>query len=148
MKTQNTLENKAQFLGHHIGCEVEFFNKSKGGWRGDKLTYHNFSFYAVQNCRVLLTPLSLISDEDAIECAKLFKWLQVTDTPQLWNHPTTKEKVVKMNDNYKYGICILSNENLNQQQIDFLRSKSYAIPFRDLSVEEYVNYGWGNLKSE
>ena len=94
---------------------------------------------------LLLKPLSKITNEEAIECAKMFNWLQVSENPELWNHPVTKEKVVKMNDNWKYGICILSIEKLNIQQIDYLRSKGYALPFMQYSVDELVKMGWAQL---
>jgi len=32
MKTENTIENKAQFLGHHIGCDIEWFRESDSQW--------------------------------------------------------------------------------------------------------------------
>lgn len=32
--------------------------------------------------------------------------------------------------------------NFNQKQVDYLRSKGYALPFHGLSVSDLENYGW------
>ena len=34
------------------------------------------------------------------------------------------------------------------QSLDYLRSKGYALPYMDLSVEDLVEYGWVKLKEE
>lgn len=34
----------------------------------------------------------------------------------------------------------------NRYNVDFLRSKGYALPYMDLSVEDLVEYGWVKLK--
>lgn len=35
--------------------------------------------------------------------------------------------------------------NFNQKQVDYLRSKGYALPFHDLSVDDLINYNWIKL---
>jgi hypothetical protein len=127
MKTENTLENKAQFLGHHIGCDIEWFREDDNQWIKAKLTASDFGFYVNKQFRVLLTPLSLISDEDVKEMYIGYEFALKSAKEFLESHNTI--------------------EILSQEEADYLRSKSYAIPFRDLSVEEYVNYGWAKLKT-
>lgn len=36
-------------------------------------------------------------------------------------------------------------KNFQQNQVDFLRSKGYAIPFMNFSVEDLVSFGWMQL---
>ena len=47
-------------------------------------------------------------------------------------------------DGYKYDMKTLSVKMANT--VDYLRSKGYALPWMDLSVEDLVKYGWIKLK--
>jgi len=90
-----------------------------------------------------LKPLSEISDEDAFFIANMFRWherdsdiLEVSD-------------VLDWLEDILDGNCALYSDYVSGYQfielLDFLRSKSYAIPFHDLSVEQQVEYGWVKL---
>lgn len=139
---------KCRFFAQYLMQRVWRYSHSNGEkvlLYIDKNTMYNKGYQGILHSFLELKPITEISNEDAIECAKMFKWLQITENPELWNHPVTKEKVVKMNDHWKYGICILSIENLNINQIDYLRSKGYALPFMEHSVDELVKMGWVQL---
>lgn len=91
-------------------------------WMDNKTT--SFAFY--KDCQLLLTPLSAISDEDAIEVAKIAGY-NTLNCPNL----------------LKAGMLIVQNNSLMcrgmksadwQQIIDYLRSKGY-------------DTGYGNIKS-
>jgi hypothetical protein len=38
-----------------------------------------------------------------------------------------------------------SCQNFQQNQVDYLRSKGYALPFMEYSVEDLVSFGWVKL---
>lgn len=67
---------------------------------------------------LLLKPLSSISDEDKAELNKFRNWL-----------PEHGTKVFYMDE------------------ADYLRSKGYALPYMQYSVEDLVNMGWIKLTS-
>ena len=89
--------------------------------------------------RIILTPLSEISDEDAIAVAKLYPWFN-------WYGDTVLEVYVN-----QFGEKVVSNEKrigkyetvclhykepseieLNQKQTDYLRSKGYDCGYGDI----------------
>lgn len=74
-------------------------------------------WYKINTCKLILTPLSLITDEDAIEVAKIGKI------------PETIEQGRKLAMGRFLGsICEMAHV------INYLRSKSYMIPFRGVDL--------------
>lgn len=125
---KNTLDNKRKFFALYFGQELL-------SWK-DKLVKRlckveeiseidireDFEFYFLK-----LTPLSKISDEDAIKC---------------WE-----------NDNYIPSENDVKNverlfTEMSAINSDYLRSKGYALPWMGLTVEEIIDYGWVELKTE
>lgn len=101
-----------------------------------KLVYH---FKDSNNDSLLLNKLSNITDEDAIKCAELrgfvnFSNVEFTDRGYWirWNE-INKNKFINYID-------------LTLPEIDFLRSKGYALPYMDYSVEDLVKEGVYKLK--
>lgn len=72
----------------------------------------------IPECYLELTPLSQITDED----------IDVIDMPY-----------ISIKDH-------LFNDIISQFEADYLRSKGYAVPWRDLSVDDLVKFGWVKLK--
>lgn len=80
-----------------------------------------------------LKPLESISDEDAIDIGKY------------------RYNYLKMMTYTEIGKCIISDYlnrsskwqfELEQYEIDYLRSKGYALPWMGLSVKDLIDYGW------
>src|SRR5690606_15494725 len=67
-----------------------------------------------------LTPLSQISDEDAMLCGF---------------------------DNSKHFLDVLQEYRLTSINVDRLRLKGYALPWMGISVEEQITRGWVKLKT-
>ena len=138
MKTQNTLENKARFFAQYFGQHVLYFSS-------DFLRkIDNLTLDSVENDDYLeLKPLSQISDEDAIEVSKIFGLGHLSGA--------IKELILSIfrtsiNDS---GTTSSTNGIKNWLHVfDYLRSKGYALPWMDLSVEDLVEYGWVKLKEE
>ena len=72
-----------------------------------------------------LKPLSKITDEDAIS---MYRGLE-----------RNYESANQFLEDYK------SIGFLEQSEVDFLRSKGYAVPFMGYSVEDLVSFGWVRL---
>ena len=140
---ENTLENKAAFINQYYGCKVLYVGGvglqevGKGGWN-----LKHSSFF------IELTPLSNISDDDAIEVAKIANWGPLH---------SDRVKAGKSIVNGKFGIdsnAVNPDDEdydtiLNYIPVfDFLRSKGYALPFRGVDVETLISWGWVKLKTE
>jgi len=121
---ENTLENKQRFFAQYVGQEVYVWHTNEKDTVNDKTLFYN-----AVNGILELTPLSMISDEDAIEVAKLDSEDIRFNTPEFGKE-----------------IALLSDWKLKYFIVDYLRSKGYALPFMGLSVEQQIEYGWVKLK--
>jgi hypothetical protein len=118
----NIPENKAKFFAQYWGQKVlritpyELVQVGISGWN---LKHEDFYLE--------LTPISAITDEDAIEvvnCGHEIEFLE-----KGWRQ---KESVVIFD--YK------------PKAVDYLRSRGYALPWMGISVEDQVKFGWVKLK--
>lgn len=151
MKTENTLENKVAFFGNYYGAKIKHTLTT----RWDKL---KFGKNINEGHYLELTPLSQISDENAIEVAEML----IHRNFEIYNQKLGEESnAIKAffdpdeNDNYYLykdlsfgGESYVANYFELPKVYDYLRSKGYAVPWRDLSVDDLVSYGWVKLKSE
>lgn len=135
---ENTLENKAKFFAQYWGQEV--FSKTHGA------TTHILDYVrlgSISDISVIeLKPLSQISDEDAIEVAKIC----LIQAGEYDNTVSDYELL-----NYCHTEYIQPNEYLRftpQYILDFLRSRGYALPWMGLSVDKLIEYGWIKLKED
>lgn len=136
---ENTIENKKKLFALYWGQEV--FNN---GMMGDELPY---SFTSKNHGEIddtdflILTPLSQITDEDAIEVGKIFDY---------W--PLRKNITESELDDFKNHLFNQAfewdhysiKESLNV--VDFLRHNGYAFEWMGLSVEQLVSFGWVKLR--
>lgn len=149
---ENTLENKAKFFALYWGQEILSYQI--------KAT----SLVCVGDSRIHkddileLKPLSQITDEDAVEVAKI---MDVKD-PDFWTNEFSKYRKEDQCNYSEVGRDYISyffrkeRYSLNlrvwyiKQKLiiavgDFLRSKGYALPYLNLSVEKQIEYGWIKL---
>lgn len=171
---ENTLTNKARFFAQYWWQKLFVINGN------NEDTYNNWRTEDLDKGYMLLTPLSDITDEDAIKCAQLahdrksdFKVDRRNDIIHVtyFNESIKAEYHVCINFRYATINCNLhfkkdGNDeaesfkvNIGEVQmsayrvvgyiqiVDFLRSKSYAIPYMGLSVEKLIEYGWVKLKT-
>ena len=88
-----------------------------------------------------LYSLSDITDEDAIEVAKIKGWNDVLN--EKGNIKAIKDWLFEQE--YQY----LSETNTLfrcGEMIDYLRSRGYALPFNGRSVEEMIELGWLKIR--
>lgn len=114
-------QNKQRFFALYWGQWIMVrYNRNGASGIGES-TMRN-----VRNSYLLLTPLSMISDEDI----DVLSWGE--------NRILTKRQVFEVSISHSYHI----------KEIDFLRSRGYALPWMGLSVEKLVQSGWVKLKTK
>ena len=165
MKTKLTPELKAKFFAQYWGQKVfkyEMLDKLRSKFLSlddDHLSDDDY---------LILKPLSSISDEDAIEVAKIsdvvpdegllverrsrgsvFVYCKYNDTA----HTNKPENLFVIPANDLAFYCYSDSGKIYNvdaeralDMFDLLRSKSYAIPFMGISVEEMIEAGWIKLK--
>ena len=147
MKTENTLENKAKFFaqywGQHLIIMGSFLRII------DHLTLCN-----IENDDILqLKPLSQISDEDVIEGITYLYNITREELGEILEieHYDTFSNIttIGIGCNFKTSRSIhhwSGTKKISSVESDFFRSKGYALPYMDLSVEDLIEYGWVKLK--
>lgn len=148
---ENTLENKAKFFAQYWGQEILKYENSDGDKFWDKQIYpvdgHNITCNGMQ---ANLRPLSSITDEEAIAVAKKIGLAKASVVER------DNQVVFLVDDSYTVGffstgiITMYKGLPPNNKPYwndisrlyDELRSRSFALPFHDLSVEQQIEYGW------
>ena len=150
MKTQNTLENKARFFAQYFGQHVLYFSS-------DFLRkIDNLTLDSVENDDFLeLKPLSQISDEDVIQgITYLYNITReaLGEILEIEHYDTFSSiTTIGIGCNFKTSRSIhhwRGTKKIGSVESDYFRSKGYALPYMDLSVEDLVEYGWVKLKEE
>jgi len=145
MKTENTPENKAKFFAQHWGQTVMQVLPEKNVMGNSTLFTVNAKSASYRDFTtaysIVLKPLSKITEEDAIKVAEIIKARGDSFRPN--NIKTTiqsifleRKHLYSVLDHY-YFLCA----------IDFLRSKSYLLPYMDLSIDDLISYGWVKIKT-
>jgi len=127
---ENTLENKAKFFAQYLGQKV--FNDGDG----DYLYFLKGRF--LENLRhqehLVIKPLSSITDEDAIDVARIITGKKLQSDIQLWINDIKKELEITAS----IGVWRI-------EVFHHLQYKGYALPYMGLSVEKQIEYGWIKL---
>jgi len=145
------ITDKARFIHQYYGQRILRVNFNKlahvgqGGWN-----LNHPDFY------IEVTPLSKITNEDAIAVAKIFhpEWENPTIT---YNDETT---TTVTNGRTSYGDIVdiyadgeIFPEESNKyasyfflKAYDYLRSKGYLIPWREYTCEQILDNNWARLK--
>ena len=122
---------KSRFFSQYWGQEI---CQTKGG----RFTINEDCFPLWNRAYLELKSLSEITDEEAIEISKIFGWNHYSDESKIHQ---VKNFVIDCSNYHSSNIS--SNENFNL--IDFLRSKGYAVPFMEYSVDYLISFGWVQL---
>ncbi len=153
---ENNTEEKKRFYNQYIGQYVlslphlVYINNppepSHEEYGEDMLTYQNIEKVMQYNFPLWLTSLESITDEHAIEVAKMC----YKDTTQ-----TKKEVLIRWGKEVSEEIGKYQNlswDFMNYYTIipcvDFLRKNSYAVPFDGKPVEELISRGWVKIKEQ
>lgn len=149
---KNTAENKARFFAQYWDQQV--------CWIADDLplqTLDRVMIYANPSY-LLLTPLSMISDEDAVEVAGVYnikakrKFIVKSSTEIIIGTSDTSDTpYIRMSTDGKMLVADWTTfSEMPTIKIlecyDHLRSKGYALPFMGISVEDQIKFGWIKLR--
>jgi hypothetical protein len=130
MKPELNNENKAKFFALYWGQKIGMFKLDNHQTFDIKLG----NGLSLEKCySVRLKPLREISDEDAIEVARISKTRHIISVEV--------GKAIVWSCVKKY----IQYPDLMAYVYDYLRSKGYALPWMGLSVEEMVQAGWIKL---
>jgi hypothetical protein len=167
-----TTEQKARFFGQHIGCKYQYINPdfpqmtpaifTNCGLITDDGNYrvrneNGFNKQAFRDCKLILRPLSSITDEEAIECARIaYGWNIKKSTHQIERHSGLLYVWVghnKFEINWQ-GIeeevitCLfLDGKEVGHNALwvcEYLRSLNFALPFQGIDP---IKAGWAVLES-
>lgn len=129
---ENTIENKAKFFALYWGQNVLMSAVSDGTVRTKVLG--EYFEGELRGAFLELKPLSLISDEDAIEIAKI----ENDFTDPIKRGKSLIGIIERDFVRFKPSIII--------KIIDYLRSKGYALEWMDKTIKEQISCGWIKLK--
>lgn len=152
MKTENTLENKRKFFAQYWGQKILLHVIDVDDIL---LLLNNEIDNDVKNWLLYLIPLSQISDEDAIQGIMFTYNKTYEDLGEILEvkHYNTFSSITttRGGENFKTHRSIHhwnGDRKIGSKECDYFRSKGYALPWMDLSVEDLVEYGWVKLKED
>lgn len=108
----------AQYWGQRVGVKDKFEN-----WIVGKVLGLNFECLE-------LKPLSKITDKEALKVGEI----------EHWNDP--RPEACK---NHILNMILFKRGAYNVEVTDYLRSKGYALPFMEYSVDDLISIGWVRL---
>ena len=156
MKTQDTLENKAKFFAQYwkqdVLCRV-IFGKNKNEIIMHNTPCSNLKLGEIIDSYLELKPLSQISDEDVIQGITYLYNITREELGEILEikHYDTFSNIttIGIGCNLKTSRSIhhwSGTKKISSVESDYFRSKGYALPYMDLSVEDLIEYGWIKLK--
>jgi hypothetical protein len=116
---QLTNEEIARVYGMYVPCTLNYHDNPS-------LTYYGIEGVVANGIQLLLTPLSKISDEDAIEVAKLDNFPTKKETPDPISIEKTKHGFIAKSSLYEQEYK--QHGLMNYRQHQYLISKGYAVP--------------------
>jgi len=125
---ENNIDNKIRFMGLYLGT-VTVRHQAWETRKTEKLT----SIRLQDEYYLELKPLSSITDEDAIEVAKILGY----DYSDEGDYFTTASNYL---ERYYYN-----PKDTSIGVVDYLRSRGYAYYYMGLDVDEQIEYGWIKL---
>lgn len=142
MKPSNTLEEKERFFATNWGAICVDRHGSINIWNG---------LFDISDCHLELKPLSSITDEEAVALYKIYD--STVGAGQLRYKGIYKhdedflhfEAYYDKGPMINYYLSLVELHRLNINCVDFLRSKSYALPYMGVPVETLVSWGWVKL---
>lgn len=130
---ENNLFNKLKFFAQYFEQDVLTLGSNDNypvnyQWMQCVSTEPGYSYLKLRS-------LKSITDDEAIEVAKLQDWKD-------YSHPMDVEDRRGIRDAIKVAF---KNQWVNYTTYQYLQSRGFALPFHDLSVETLVEYGWIKL---
>lgn len=138
---QIQLETKAKIFAQYLGCWIACHGRGKELLTPMSLYQITYGDFKYHDFALFATPLSSITDEDAIECLNLV-------LGEGWNYNSTEERrwidLIKNEVRDQFGSVqmVVKPYFSNVLKIfQYLQSKGYALPYLNYSVEDLVQAG-------
>jgi hypothetical protein len=159
MTPQEKQQLKARFFGLHIACKVmarlsseTYFINKLVGVSGDTCDVAECGNFPIDSCKLILRPLSSITDEEAIECARIAgicgERMYVSRMDRAMRLEVSAESI-------SAEICFYLSPTHPELfsftdcagdtalgVSDYLRSRNFALPFHGLDP---ISEGWAIL---
>ena len=130
---ENNLENKSIFFAQYWGQFIAIQNE--GGGSGFSYDINEATICDIKYDYLSLKPLSSITDEDAIDVARIA------------GLSSEKNKID--------SLIIFCREFSNDDRVyadifvyQYLQSKGYALHWNSLGIDDLISYGWIKLKGD
>ena len=155
---KNTLDNKAKFFAQYWGVKTD----NSGAYSHiDGMVLQAIQF-GIGDCAIELRPLSSITDEEAIEVAKIFhRYSNSIEYNIDYKTNTFREKFAQlywMEDNERRVVinfcydgtfhAVQANNETFLKAFQYIQFKGFALPYHNLSVEQLIEYGWVKLTGQ
>lgn len=149
MKAEINFENKAKFFAMYWGQDI-VSSESDWDWFKDQRIFYKseeiITSIHKENYFLSLIPLSQISDEDAIEVARIENAWELRDEHEnIYFIKRGKSISRQIYEQLSDGFSIWLSADKYLLTIDHLRSKGYALPWMGFSVEEMIEASWVKL---
>ncbi len=133
------MTTKEQFFSQYWGQKVLKLNPSIDTY--EICAKHLYKLEKIINegiAYLLLTDLTYIIDEDAIEVAKIMGFRE-----------SLKENGITFIKQLKTGITMTFNHHPLHTlgMFQYLQEKGYAVPYRNYSINDLISMGWIKLKT-
>ena len=144
-------KQKEKFFAQYWGQEVLRCYSAFGGLTSyslevsaDELSQMHFH----EESYLELTPLSQISDVDGKMCVQVRSstHIDVEITSRSNDGFGFTSRYNTSNRRRLHGYSLGFGEKMTIEQIDYLRSKGYTLPWNGITVEEQIKLGWIKLK--
>lgn len=153
---ENNIKNKGAFFALYWGQRVKFFTVNGPNFL-QKIGKTYMIQYHILNSSLLLRTINQLSEKELIQLIKkqfdeLPNQFQISEVFNSDKYKGLEYYYFHSRLNKKLlGSVALTNgskklEDLNSNQIDFLRSIGIAVPWNGVSVEKQIEYGWIKLK--
>ena len=135
VKALNKTDIKCRFFAQYWGQKVVAHTEYLGIEGIKDIRYEPrtvINFKEIETSCLVLKPLSKITDEDVEELLPLVS----CQFSSRYTDKQIKEEIKK---------SVIDTEMMPLEFTDWLRSKGYALPFMEYSVENLISFGWVQL---
>lgn len=138
---KQSLQDKAAFFAQYWGQKIRKWDGMPSYTGLVSSTY--MTKYATNGCYLELIPISSITDEDAIEVAKMIFSNTALHTP---DRGKWYVRVMIESKKEHHGLYWSFEKVCNT--VDYLRSREYLLPFRQYTTQQLLDMGWAKIKTK
>ncbi len=137
-----THQEREQYFAQYWGQKVLNTILKEGDYELVNVEFYEWDYK--DGDHLLLTALKNISDEDAINVAKIFYPIAYSEGFLKAGKEWVRQIFYKNGVNDEFNYSFLMEDMFRTYQ--YLQSKGYALPFRQYSVQDLINEGVLKLK--